>query len=222
MIKMNAQVGESRIEYFQKGENPVWLMYSGTHGDEADVVLSIEKYVAEHAEKLPDFVWVPHVSPSAVQAKVRHNARGLDTNRNFFDDSTEDEILANLQILKGKNFEYFLDFHEDPERNEFYVYDSSGVRDEFIQTLLRAQQELGINLWHGIDDENDPALGAFVDNGFCDASHISESSGQSLDYLVSKGIITKRAWTFETPGLLAQEQKDKIVHKIFEHLQTCF
>ena len=216
MMENFVKFGDSTVRFFQKGENPVWLIYSGTHGDEADVALSIERYFERHAEKLPDFLWVPHVSPSAVENKVRHNARGLDTNRNFFDHTTEEEILANLQIVQEKNFEYFLDFHEDETRTEFYLYDSLGIRDAFIENLLQEQKQSGFDLWHGMDDETDPALGSFVDQGYCDASNITETSGFSVDYMLMKGIVKKRAFTFETPGLLQQHQKDKIVENIFE------
>lgn len=216
MIEHFVERGDARVRYFQKGENPVWLMYSGTHGDEADVVLSIEKYLTEHAQRLPDFLWVPHVSPSAVAGKVRHNARGLDTNRNFFDYTEEEEILANLEIVRGKQFQYLLDFHEDLERTEFYIYDSLGVRDELMDAILSSQQVGGVGLLHGIDDETDPALGMMVVNGYCDASNVIETSGFSVDYMLTKGIVKQRAWTFETPGLLNQEEKDKIIENIFE------
>ena len=220
MIEKFLQKGDVSVRYFQKGENPVWLMYSGTHGDEADVALSIERYLEKHLHRLPDFLWVPHVSPSAVANKVRHNARGLDTNRNFFDHTSEEEILANLQIVQGHNFEYFLDFHEDETRTEFYIYDSLGVRDELMEAILKAQEAGGFALLHGIDDETDPALGSMVVNGYCDASQVTETSGFSVDYMLNKGIVKKRAWTFETPGLLSQEEKDKIVENIFEtHLK---
>lgn len=218
MIEKVVQRGDAQVRYFQKGENPVWLMYSGTHGDEAGVALSIERYLAENAERLPDFLWVPHVSPSAVAAKVRHNARGLDTNRNFLDDSTEEEVVANLQIVHGKSFEYFLDFHEDEHRKEFYVYDSLGVRDGFIEALLQAQHAIGFDVWHGLDDDTDSALGNMVNHGYVDASNYNETSGFSVDYMLTKGIVKQRAWTFETPGLVTQEEKDKIVNNIFKTL----
>lgn len=210
----------TKVKYFQKGDDPLWLIYSGTHGDEADVVFSIEKYIQKNEHRLPDFLWVPHVSPSAVERKVRHNARGLDINRNFLDHSTEEEILANLEIVRGKNFQYFLDFHEDLERTEFYLYDSLGVRDELMDSILLAQKENGIELWHGMDDKTDSKLGSFVENGYCDASKTTETSGFSVDYMLLQGIVKKRAWTFETPSLVAQEEKDKIVERIFHQVQN--
>lgn len=220
MMEKFVQRGDTRVRYFQKGENPVWLIYSGTHGDEADVAFSIERYLSEHAQQLPDFLWVPHVSPSAVQQKTRQNVRGLDTNRNFLDDSTEEEIVANLEIVRGHKFEYFLDFHEDPERKEFYVYDSLGVRDELIEALLIAQKENGFELWHGLDDGTDPSLGNMVNQGYVDASNVTDTSGFSVDYMLTKRIVKQRAWTFETPGRLLQEQKNEVVKCIFQQIQS--
>jgi hypothetical protein len=213
-----SQYKNTRVQYFQKGENPVWLIYSGTHGNEAGVIQSIENFLIKNEEKFPDFLWVPRVSPSAVALKTREDDHGLDTNRIFFDSSENEEVRANLQIVHEKKFEYFLDFHEDPTTKSFYLYDSLGVCDEMMKELLQKQKNSGIPLWHGIDDEEDPKLGFFVDSGYCDASRITNNSGFTGDYLITKGIIQKRAWTFEIPGLDSEDQKNIVVKNIFE---TC-
>lgn len=218
MEKKLSEYKNTKIEYFQKGENPTWLIYSGTHGDEAEVVCSIEKFLIENEERIPDFLWVPRVSPSAVALGTRENSQGLDTNRIFFDSTENEEVFANIELIRGKHFDYFLDFHEDLIAQSFYIYDSAGIRDQMIEEILQKQRDAGVLLWNGIDDEDDPKLGFFVDHGYADASRITNDSGFTGDYLFTKGIVTKRAWTFELPGLVESSQKDILVKNIFE---TC-
>lgn len=217
MEKKCSEHKNTKIEYFQKGDNPVWLLYSGTHGNEAGVIGSIEKFLQENEDRFPNFLWVPAVSPSAVALGTRENSEGLDTNRIFFDTTKNEEVIANLNIVRGKHFEYFLDFHEDPTvTKSFYIYDSAGVRDEMMVEILRKQKELGILLWHGFDDEEDPKLGFWVEEGYANAVRITEDSGFTGDYLLTKGIVKKRAWTFEVPGLEEQAKKNIVVKNIFE------
>lgn len=216
MEKKVSRYNNTKIEYFQKGDNPLWLIYSGTHGNEAGVIASIEKFVSAHEYQFPDFLWVPCVSPSAVALGTRENSEGLDSNRIFLDSTESEEVLANLNIVRGKKFDYFLDFHEDPIAGSFYIYDSAGTRDEMMEEILQKQKNEGAFLWHGLDDEDDPKLGFLVDHGYCDASRITNDSGFTGDYLITKGIIQKRAWTFEIPGSAEPLQKDILVKNIFE------
>ncbi|HYE59580.1 MAG TPA: hypothetical protein VEA18_00140, partial [Candidatus Kapabacteria bacterium] len=144
------------LEYREKGENPSWLIYSGTHGDEAGVISSIETVLSSEEKNFPSFLWVPMVSPSAVANGTRNNARGVNVNRDFFDHSTEPEVQANISLIRGKVFEYFIDIHEDPSTELFYLYDSWNIPDNpMMQHLFRTIQNTGVGLYDGIDDPDD-------------------------------------------------------------------
>src|SRR3989338_4995521 len=64
------------IRYFQKGESPSVLIISGSHGDEFEIVPLIEFYLQKYEEFMPNFVFVPRVSPSAALTKTRLNGEG--------------------------------------------------------------------------------------------------------------------------------------------------
>src|SRR3989344_8617189 len=86
--------------YFLKGSHPKLLIHSGTHGDEYEVIDLVEKYIRRYEAKLPDFIFVPKVSPSAVAAKTRKNSQNADINRTFSTNSIDPEVRENIKILK--------------------------------------------------------------------------------------------------------------------------
>lgn len=206
--------------YIQKGQ-PTLLIHSGTHGDESDVIVSIEKYLREHADLMPDFLWIPEVSPSAVRAGTRKNERGVDVNRVFDANSIEPEVLANIALTRGKLFDLFLDIHEDPTTDAFYMYDSIDARGaKEMRELFSRVKALGVPLYNGLDDED---LGLHVADGYvvCNDSYASQDKGTphtSWNYLREHGMVKRRYLTPEIPGKAPQSVKDAIVAAVFQYL----
>lgn len=209
------------FEYFVKGNNPKLLIHSGTHGDEFESIDIVKKCVEKYENKLPDFIFVPVVSPSAVSAKTRFNDNGKDLNRVFFSDSTEIEVQVNAKIINGHKFDLMISFHEDPESFEYYIYDE-GLNTEKSEKILKHNSKLknfGVKLLNGIDDFNDPRLGKEFIEGY-NKLIISEdltNNGMATVWAIAEKH-TKNSLTPEIPGLLTLKQKEMIIDSFFKDI----
>ena len=112
------------INYFQKGKSPKLLLMSGTHGDEYGVIQPLKNIIDKYSEKLPDFIFIPEFSPTAVKLKTRRNKFNHDVNRNFFENTDDPEAKTVMNIVANFNFKMGISFHEDIEYDSFYMYDS--------------------------------------------------------------------------------------------------
>ncbi len=222
-----------RLIYWQKGGDPKLLVAAGTHGDEYGVIKHVHAYLLAHEAKLPDFVWIPMVSPSAVRRKTRKNVRNLDVNRMFHDDrkDMEPEVLVNLALAEGGGFSHFISFHEDYNPlykfSNFYVYDT-GDRNHseelrlFREAARRALDGSGISLLTGYDDTHDPDLWNFVKEGYFSEQWPSGAFGRNRfvgeahSYFVHKGMASL-GLNPEIPQNASPEVKAKLVAIIFEH-----
>lgn len=206
------------LEYFVKGNNPKLLIHCGTHGDEFESIDIVKKYVEKYEVNLPDFVFVPVVSPSAVKSRTRFNKNGKDLNRIFFSDSTEIEVRENANILDNYKFDLMVSFHEDPENDSYYIYDEGLDINESVRVLAHNQKikQLGMKLLNGVDDPNDPHLGhKFVDgyNKLVIPKDYKNNGMATVWAIAEKK--TKNSLTAEIPGKLSIKQKEIIVDTFF-------
>ncbi len=206
------------FEYYIKGKNPKLLIHSGTHGDEFEVIDLVKEAIVKYEDLLPDFLFVPYVSPSAVKHKIRFNSSGLDTNRIFFADTDEIEVMENIKILKHHTFDLFVSFHEDPESEEYYIYDSGldKIDNIFVKQHNFFLRSNGIKLLNGLDDVNDPSLGYEFKDGyrkFIETNGMT-NNGMTTVWAISEGI-AKNCLVPEIPGLLDIKQKELIVDSFF-------
>jgi hypothetical protein len=206
--------------YFQKGESPKLLVLSGMHGDEHEVIQPVHTYVEVHVKDLPDFLFIPQVSPSAVAQKTRRNATNQDINRAFTEPTTDSEAAAIMNIVHPYQFDLCIDFHEDPDRTKgCYVYDSEKFGEKELTQLRKAIVSSGASLYTGIDDPADAHLGWHVRDGYVSMplSQIPPGAGFSGHWFLSQGIV-KRAFTVEVPGQAPMVLKRKLVIALFEAL----
>lgn len=212
-------LGKTEIPYFVSGESPTLLIHSGTHGDESGVIESVRTAVEKYEKQLPDFLFVPTISPSAVAAQTRANMDGLDLNRSFFDDSRVSEIEANLSIVRGHKFDLMVTFHEDAFwESTFYLYDiNCGIDGDKAWENFKAEIEvLGLNLLNGTDDPKDPTLNfSFVDGYHYFSAAAEGYLGGSFDAWAIRNGVIKGALVPEIPGKLTQEKKNKVVDLFF-------
>ncbi|MFW6180942.1 MAG: DUF2817 domain-containing protein [Spirochaetota bacterium] len=74
--------------YFNRGEGPPALVFAGIHGDERTAV-ELGRRLRERWVNQPQrlegrrVILVPAANPDGVEEGTRHNARGVDLNRNF-------------------------------------------------------------------------------------------------------------------------------------------
>lgn len=217
MIHKKSKTSPS-FRYYLKGSNPKLLIHSGTHGDEWEVIGLVEEYLIKNKDRLPDFIFVPEVSPSAVQAKTRVNGNGFDLNRIFFPDSKEIEIVENIKIIDSQKFDLFVSFHEDATNTEYYIYDVGNNETErkLIKDHNKKLKENGIELLNGVDDEDDPDLGYKFIEGYKKFVHEnSQDSGMIGSFLLNRNII-KEELIPEIPGKINAQKKKFIVESFFD------
>jgi len=204
-----------------KGENPKLLIHVGTHGDEHDIVSLVFDAVEKYKDKLPDFIFVPEVSPSAVVARTRVNYSGKDINRIFYSDSKDMEVVENIKIMRGNRFDLMVSFHEDLPVKEYYIYDS-GFKISETDAVLKHNKKLqshGTGLLNGLDDSDDPALGYEFKDGYrrFTEKEGTPSNGMSTVWAMSEGIV-KESLTPEIPGKLSIEEKRFIIDSFFSDI----
>ena len=208
------------IKFWQKGNNPEVLIHTGTHGDEWRVIEPTTEYILANADSLPDFIYVPEVSPSAVASKTRVNGNNLDLNRNFFDHSSDEEIKANLEILNSHDFTKTLSIHEDIGYKEFYLYDSGVIKKEEWQEFILKLKEIDIDVLNGLDDPEDPVLGTVFKDGYFSTSHLdlSKSNFGTLSEYLAINKDQARYFTIEVPTQSTSQQKKLLIELIFPAL----
>lgn len=209
----------TNFEYYTHGTSPRLLIHAGTHGDEYESIDLVTECIKKFESQLPPFIYVPHVSPSAVKQKTRLNGDGQDSNRIYhMNNSLDQEVIWNQQIMMMGEFDLAVSFHEDPVYEEYYIYDESN-RDEESALILKHNQFLAqnnIKLLTGLDDMYDPYLGSHFINGYKKfIFDNSKDEGEVLNWGMKKGII-KHALIPEIPGLCNITEKLFIINSFFE------
>ncbi len=205
------------IRYILRGTHPTLMIWSGTHGDETEVTGCVTAYIDNHQKNLPDYLYIPEVSPSAVEQKTRRNKHDRDLNRHFHDDTVDDEAKAIMEIVSEFSVPLGITFHEDPDRRtSFYMYDSSVMTDVELEHYRDIMTETGAKLYTGIDDETDANLGLHVEKGYISTTidpHEKEM-GYSMNWLVEHNV-AKRIFIPEIPGKGEMPLKHSIVDGVF-------
>lgn len=208
------------LSFVLSNPNPTLLIVSGFHGDESGSIPLIEKAIDSNQDKLPPFLFIPRMSPSAVALKTRINKDNVDINRCFIANGKHPESSATISLLEPFTFSIAMEFHEDPQMDAFYLYDI-GIRNDMkiIDRILNAVKNLGIELFTGIDDPEDPTLGMEIEDGYIgfdeQPGNTDTAHGFFNKYLLAVNKAT-RVLTFEVPGIVPYNIKDKIVHAIFK------
>lgn len=209
------------LNYFVKGDNPELLIHSGTHGDEFEVIDCVTSAIKKYEKFLPDFVFVPEVSPSAVKERTRINNNGHDLNRIFFSDSDDLEVKENIKILKKYHFDLAVSFHEDPEFDCYYVYDET--HDEAISKKVLGHVEFlkskQVKLLTGLDDPDDPYLGHEFKEGYAKFTHpIEKDADGTLTLWAYSQKLVKNILVPEVAGKVSINTKQMIVDSFFERI----
>src|SRR3990167_9854995 len=206
------------LEYYIKGNNPTLLIHSGTHGDEYEIIDIVRKCIEKYEDGLPDFLFIPRVSPSAVSAKTRVTSNGEDINRIFFSNSTDPEVIENIKVFNGYKFDLMVSFHEDPGNTEYYIYDSgfSIHESEHIKAHNKKLEKAGIKLLTGVDDAEDLHLNYEFKDGY---RKFIENPGDTNNGMTTVWAMTemgvRESLTPEIPGRLDLKDKKFIIDTFF-------
>lgn len=207
--------------YLVRGAKPTLLILSGTHGDEPEVDTCVTRYIDTHQSNLPDYVYIPKLSPSAVELKTRRNKYGNDLNREFIQNPTDLEVITAMKILEPFSFSLCIAFHEDPDRRtSFYMYDTDHMSDEQLLTYRNGIIKTGAKLFTGIDDPADKKLALHVEKGYIYSPMINaQDTGFSMRWLIADKK-AKRVFNPEIPGKADRDLKQRLVDSIFEFSKT--
>ena len=207
------------ITYYQKGTDPKLLIHTGTHGDEFSVIEPTKNYILKNADTLPDFIFVPEVSPTAVAQKSRKNKQGIDINRSFFEGSDNAEVTDNMELIKDFNFDICISIHEDYEFPSFYMYDSGNLQSAVWQVFVEKLNLVGMQTYTGFDDLSDPALGYEFKNGYpaFDDAVAENNSGCFSNHFISRSK-SRRFLMPEVPTQCSKEVKEKVIALLFTDL----
>lgn len=208
------------ITYHTKGDTPRVLFLSGLHGDEYESGTIFHEYLTAHANTLPDFVYIPQVSPSAVAAKTRKNSQDHDINREFRSTSTDEEAQAVMHILSQYRADISIDIHEDPDRAKaMYLYDTGTFTDSQLARYRATIHTTGAMLYTGMDDIEDKHLQQHVERGY-----ISLPQEKVIDpgfiavWLQKKHVIRDRCFTIEIPHKAPRSLKSALIEELVPFL----
>ncbi len=206
------------MRFVEKGNKPRLLIHTGTHGDEYGVIKMVEECLKKYESKLPDYIFVPEVSPSAVEMKTRKNKYGHDMNREFLSNSDDPEVQENIKIIKNERFDLFVSFHEDWEFPEYYIYDwgYTNKPSELVTKHNEYLKENGIRLLNGVDDPTDPHLGYKFSEGYNKSIHVKKEQDDGIisDWVLNRNIATDYLLP-EIPQRLSDKKKKFIVDSFF-------
>ncbi len=218
-MKKTAIKPTGAFKCIRKGEHPSVLLLSGMHGDEFETIPLVSSYVLSHIADFPNFLYIPQVSPSAVEQKTRENVYGNDINRAFIPHTRDSEALVVMNTLMRHAFTISLDFHEDSAHEDaFYFYDTGEMKGDALKQFKKAILTTGVTLYSGVDDPEDPHLGCLVEDGYISKGHEKDSheSGFLTKWMAHKGIVD-RAFTFEVPGKATIAHKEQIISAVFSY-----
>jgi len=204
------------LEYYVHGASPGILLFSGMHGDEYEAGALLLAYLKQNNAVLPDFLYIPKISPSAVAAKTRKNKYGHDINRQFVEQTTDPEAQTVMSLLNPFHFDLCIDVHEDPDRTMgFYLYDSEHMSESELQAYRDAVHTTDARLYTGVDDMDDEHLNLYVEKGYVSLGYDQsvETAGFSSRWLYEKNIC-KRTFTLEVPGKAPTELKKSLIRVV--------
>lgn len=202
------------------GANPTLLLDSGTHGDEAEIIPLIEDALDMYRNKLPPYMYIREVSPSAVRLRTRKNEEGHDINRVFRDDSQSREVQSLIRTLRPYRFSLGVSFHMDLGNDAFYFYDSGDFSGNSILEKFQSDlEQLSIPLLSGVDDKHDPILGDPYTRGYPThpPSKTHTGDGTMWSWFLTHDKV-KRLFMAEIPGRLVTNLKKELVKIFFSTL----
>ena len=109
---------------------------AGTHGEEPGapygVLEWLERGVFPSSTRI---VVIPLVNPYGFDHGTRRNQNNQDTNRHFIDAKATDANEAIVKNLISTKPSFLLDFHEDEDKKDFYLYASHKAPKSVIQSV---------------------------------------------------------------------------------------
>ena len=136
----------------QRGQGYKFGIFAGLHGDEEAGVLAVQELVRwadTHPQELADFELhlYPVCNPTGCDQKTRHSRAGLDLNREFWNGSTEPEVIYLESELRREQFHGIVQLHSDDTSHGVYGFVRGSLLSEQLlkPALSRAAEFLPFN-----------------------------------------------------------------------------
>ncbi len=185
------------------------LVSAGLHGNEAGVIEPLFTYFQQHPPQSTSIIFIPKMSPSAIQHRQRSNGNGNDANRIFDTLDDLETVIVKHIIQKHAPYDLAISFHEDLEYSEVYLYEVSEHRPSLtVRNWQQGIKNLGLTLLNGIDDPNDSTLQLTFVDGY--NFSLPDKHEQFEDWIVSNHFAQK-SFTVEVPAKTTKIQKEQIV-----------
>lgn len=188
-----------RLIIHPKVTNAICIV-SGVHGNEIAGPLSILDLVSNYLHEFPKdyrFLIYPMINPSGFDLRQLFNANQRDLNAIYNDTLTSNnyyEVQAFYQdAMKYAPFEAVITLHEDSGREEFYMYGLGKENLAFYHAICSFAKTC-IAPWTNAEIE-----GCNTDE---DGLIIATARDHAFDGVFYKMGLTKKSFTFETPGRL--------------------
>lgn len=121
------------LESYNPNKNKKILLTGGIHGDEPATTAAIAQLILQN--ELPSnhsYCIFPCLNPNGMRQGTRENADGVDLNRDYFKQQTN-EVQTQLRKLETlPRFDVALLLHEDWESSGFYLYELSKENEPAI------------------------------------------------------------------------------------------
>ncbi|MEI6085267.1 MAG: M14 family metallocarboxypeptidase [Verrucomicrobiota bacterium] len=104
---------------------PTVLLTGGMHGEEPAGVEGVLRWLeSDRWRKYPvNWLVFPCINPYGWERNQRRNRQRRDINRQFRQRTNTPEAELIKRLVKGRRFEFSLEFHEDVDATGFYLYE---------------------------------------------------------------------------------------------------
>jgi protein MpaA len=104
---------------------PTVLVTAGIHGEEPASVEGALRWLegGQWAKWHVNWFVLPCINPYGWERNQRRNAQGRDINRQFRAASACPEAELLKRLMRGRQFLFLLDFHEDVDASGYYLYE---------------------------------------------------------------------------------------------------
>lgn len=204
-----------KFTYYRFRRSPELLILSGTHGDENIITRTILRNLQQFQSKLPAFLFIPAVSPSAVMLSTRRNYQGLDINRSYINSSIHEEITTGMDIIRRYSYRLCMDFHMDRDQDAFYMYDSMKMKSSLLRRTRKNIIKCNVPLFNGIDDPYDRDLGNKISGGYL--VDRKGTPGSVWDWVLQERL-ANRIITVEIPLRQSHRKMGCIINTLFGEL----
>lgn len=182
------------------------LLSAGIHGDEPagpHAVLELLKSEIGNPDIVNDInlTIFPLINPSGFLNKTRVNGEGIDLNREYAKGHPSPEIRCLMDVLRYRNFDASIEFHEDVDTKGFYLYEHFPDRKEPIgPEVIAALEAAGFPILKDPVIEDMPAHNGIIHPRKMRRVKFRRHGWPQALYMYRHG--TKRTFTLETPALI--------------------